>query len=354
MGVVLRRDIIAMVCEYAIYVYTCDKLRVILHLTTNANAQGLCVLAAASDPWILCCPGQSTGAVRVQVGQDDRATHVFSAHQTGLAALALNASGSLVATASETGTVVKVFQTSNGQLLYRLRRSARQTVSISSLVFRPDDRFLGVASASSTVHIFKLDQTTECVEGEQDPRDASSPFASPNSTPTLRPAEEPQQPEPIDLRANPTIDKIASKIQQTVTDVAKSVAAGTVGDVVKGALPRYFNDLRSFATFRIPDVEDGQATVDARSKQANIIGPQLAFHKTESRLFVLHYSGVIYECTFRPDEDPTLGTQDCGFHCATTWFAVRPDFKVQGSSKLPTVAGGAAEGDEDAEEWQLL
>merc|ERR1719262_1180154 len=56
-GVALRRDIIAMVCEYAIYVYTCDKLRVILHLTTNANSRGLCVLAAAeatsSNPWIL-------------------------------------------------------------------------------------------------------------------------------------------------------------------------------------------------------------------------------------------------------------------------------------------------------------
>merc|ERR1719262_1934529 len=109
-GVALRRDIIAMVCEYAIYVYTCDKLRVILHLTTNANARGLCVLAPASEPWILCCPGQSTGAVRVQVGQDDRATHVFTAHQTALACLALNVSGSLIATASENGTVVKVFQ----------------------------------------------------------------------------------------------------------------------------------------------------------------------------------------------------------------------------------------------------
>merc|ERR1740121_3010783 len=106
-GLVMRRDIIAMVCEYAIYVYTCDKLCIILHLTTNANTHGLCVLAADSDPWILCCPGQSTGSVRVQVGQDTRATHVFTAHQTGLANLVLNASGSLVATASEMGTVVK-------------------------------------------------------------------------------------------------------------------------------------------------------------------------------------------------------------------------------------------------------
>lgn len=339
-GVALRRDIIAMVCEYAIYVYTFDKLRVILHLTTNANSKGLCVLAAASDPWILCCPGQSTGAVRVQVGQDDRATHVFTAHQTALAALALNESGSLIATASEKGTVVKVFQRSDGQLLYRLRRSARPAV-ISCLTFRSDDRFLAVASSSSTVHIFKLDPATALEAGKE------------AASPALGPAEDPPLPEPLDSRGNPTIEQI---IHKAVTKVASRAAAETVSDVVKGVMPKYFNDLRSFAHFRIPDIDlSGQATVDARSKQARILGPQLAFHKEDPKLFVLHYSGMLYECKFKPDHDPSLGTQDCGFVCATTFFAVRPDFKVQGpNTQVATVAGGAAEDDEEAEEWQLL
>eukprot|EP00408_Alexandrium_pacificum_P010533 CAMPEP_0171215532 /NCGR_PEP_ID=MMETSP0790-20130122/31715_1 /TAXON_ID=2925 /ORGANISM="Alexandrium catenella, Strain OF101" /LENGTH=464 /DNA_ID=CAMNT_0011681287 /DNA_START=75 /DNA_END=1469 /DNA_ORIENTATION=- len=340
-GVALRRDIIAMVCEYAIYVYTFDKLRVILHLTTNANSKGLCVLAAASDPWILCCPGQSTGAVRVQVGQDDRATHVFTAHQTALAALALNESGSLIATASEKGTVVKVFQRSDGQLLYRLRRSARPAV-ISCLTFRSDDRFLAVASSSSTVHIFKLDPATALEAGKE------------AASPGLGPAEDPPLPaEAVDPRVNPTLEQM---IHKAVTKVASRAAAETVSDVVKGVMPKYFNDLRSFAHFRLPDIDlSGQATVDARSKQARILGPQLAFHKEDPKLFVLHYSGMIYECKFKPDHDPSLGTQDCGFMCATTFFAVRPDFKVQGpSTQVATVAGGAQEDDEEAEEWQLL
>jgi hypothetical protein len=358
-GVCLRRDIIVMVCEYAIYVYTCDKLRVILHLTTNANTQGLCVLASASEPWILCCPGQSTGSVRVQVGQDTHATHVFTAHQTGLAALALNASGSLVATGSETGTVVKVFQSSTGQLLYRLRRSARPAV-ISSLVYSSDDRFLGVASSSSTVHIFKLDPAT-AGDADEDSLPTRERCDSSQTSPSLGPAEDPHHSESIgDLRINPTIEHIASKIQKAVGRVASQGTAETIGNAVRtvsdGVMPRYFNDLRSFATFRIPDTDlSGQAAVDARSKQTSILGPQLAFHKEQAKLFVLHYSGVLYECTFRPDTDPSLGTQECGFHCATTWFAVRPDFKVQGPcNTVPTVSGGAAEGDEEAEEWQLV
>ncbi|CAE8645816.1 unnamed protein product, partial [Polarella glacialis] len=90
------------------------------------------------------------------------------------------------------------------------------------------------------------------------------------------------------------------------------------------------------------------------SKQSKIVGPQLSFHQNEPKLFVLHYSGVLYECSFQPDCDPSLGAQDCGFVCATTWFATRPDFKVQGECTVTTVAGGAMDGDQEAEEWQLL
>lgn len=355
-GVFLRRDIIVMVSEYAVYVYTtAGKLETILHLTTISNSEGLCALASSSEPWVLCCPGQSIGSVRVQVGQDDRdPSHVFTAHQTGLAALALNASGSLLATASEMGTVLKVFRTSDCELLYRLRRGA-SSATISSLVFRHDDCFLGVASSSSTVHIFKLDPSTASPEGEQDP----------------------ELPEPTDQRANQRMGFFASTIQQAVARVASGATAERVGqvvngvassaaaervsdavrtvtssEVVKGVMPTYFNDLRSFATFRIPFDDMTGQDVDLRCKGSNIRGAQLGFHKDEPRISVLHHSGVFYEASFRPDADPSLGTQECGLHCATTWFAVRPDFQVPNTIQI--VAGGDEEGDEEAEEWQLL
>jgi len=357
-GVALRKDIIAMVCEYAIYVYTLGKLRVIQHLTTAANSRGLCVLASASEPWILSCPGQSLGTIRVQVGQDDRSSHVFQAHETALAALAMNASGSLIASASERGTVLKVFQRSDGQLLYRLRRSARPA-EISCLVFRDDDRFLAVASSSTTVHIFKLDPST--AEENDRPSSTSTPFRSPPPTPAspggpegceqkgASPGDNNNSPERIG-------DAIASQITRAVTQIVSQSAADTVNDVVKGVMPLYFNDLRSFAHFQLPDMDSGgQPAVDARGKQARIVGPQLAFHKTEPQLSVLHYSGLLYEYRFDPNFDPKRGTQECSFRSATTWFATRPDFKLRGpGTQVPTVAGGVAEDDENAEEWQLL
>lgn len=355
-GVVMRRDIIAMVCEYAIYVYTCDMLRVILHLTTKDNNKGLCVLAAASNPWILCCPGQLLGEVRVQVGQDDRATHVFAAHQTALAALAVTASGHLVATASETGTVAKVFTTKEGQLLYRLRRSMRPA-TISCLAFRPGDQFLAAAS-SSTAHIFWLDPNAAMSAKEAGV--AGDSMGSAAASPAYGPAPDP----PLPAEAtNAGIEQLASQVQKAVGKVASGTTAETVSDIVRltadSVVPKCFSDMRSFAHFRLPDVDsNGQPAVDVRSQQSRILGPQLAFHTSEPRLFVLHYSGVLYECSFSPDHDVSAnGTQECGLASATTWFAVRPDFRLQGPGSQPrvvTIGGDAGEGDEEGEEWQLL
>lgn len=84
-------------------------------MTLGSSAAPLSRLASLRTSGLLVRT-RNKGAIRIQVGQDAQATHVFQAavlggtrdsgqaHQSGLAALALNASGSLVATASETGT----------------------------------------------------------------------------------------------------------------------------------------------------------------------------------------------------------------------------------------------------------
>jgi len=292
------------------------------------------------------------GSVRVQVGQDDRATHVFEAHQSAVAAFTLNASGSLIATASEKGTVVKVFQRSDGQLLYRLRRSARPA-SIACLTFRHDDRFLAVSSSSFTVHIFKLDPATARQQGDDRSGEMSPSNASPALGPAADPHDLPSRGDSFTEHHRGGVNPIATTLQNVVTQLASQAAAVPA---VRGVMPNYFVDLRSFAQFRIPDVDsNGQPSVDARSREARIHGPQLAFHKTDSRLFILHYNGMLYECSFRLDHDPSMGTQDCGFVGATTWFATRPDFKLQGpNARVQTVAGGVEEDDPDGEEWQLL
>ncbi|XP_036195738.1 WD repeat domain phosphoinositide-interacting protein 1 isoform X2 [Myotis myotis] len=81
----------------------------------------------------------------------------IAAHEGTLAAITFNASGSKLASASEKGTVIRVFSVPEGQKLYEFRRGMKRYVTISSLAFSMDSQFLCASSNTETVHIFKLE-----------------------------------------------------------------------------------------------------------------------------------------------------------------------------------------------------
>lgn len=80
---------------------------------------------------------------------------VIEAHKAALAAMCLLGDGTLLATASEKGTIVRVFSVSTGVKLYQFRRGTYPT-KIYSLTFSPDNKYVVATSASETVHIFRL------------------------------------------------------------------------------------------------------------------------------------------------------------------------------------------------------
>ena len=89
-----------------------------------------------------------------------------------LAAVALDKTGTKVATASEKGTVIRIFSVpsgtymylsyvlilicSLGKRLYEFRRGVARCAMISSLSFSSDATFLTVSSNTQTIHVFKL------------------------------------------------------------------------------------------------------------------------------------------------------------------------------------------------------
>lgn len=80
---------------------------------------------------------------------------VIEAHKSGLAALCLSRDGHLLATASNKGTIVRVFSVDSGEKLYQFRRGTYPT-KIYSLSFSSDNKYVVATSSSETVHIFRL------------------------------------------------------------------------------------------------------------------------------------------------------------------------------------------------------
>ncbi|KAL0246376.1 hypothetical protein GEMRC1_007588 [Eukaryota sp. GEM-RC1] len=78
---------------------------------------------------------------------------VVSAHKTPLTAIAMSVDGSLVATTSQEGTLIRIWNTS-GSLISELRRGTRKA-TVTGLAFGGNS-LVALASKKETIHIFNL------------------------------------------------------------------------------------------------------------------------------------------------------------------------------------------------------
>ena len=148
----LRRDRVVVVLEHKIYVYNFADLKILHQTDTVSNPLGLCALSPTQDNTVMACPGLNKGQVRVEL-YDLNVTKFISAHDGELAQLQLTLDGALLATASEKGTLIRVYDTARATLMHEFRRGADRA-TIYSIAFAPDKNFLAVSSDKGTVHVY--------------------------------------------------------------------------------------------------------------------------------------------------------------------------------------------------------
>ena len=141
---------------------------------TADNLHGLCAL---SDSHIVF-PGRQPGHLQV-VDVATGNVSIVPAHSSPVRALAISPDGSLIATASETGTLIRVFAAASCARVAELRRGI-DPAAVFSLAFSPSGNLLACTSDKATLHIFDVPKKTG---GSPAP---SSGAASASST-TLKP-----------------------------------------------------------------------------------------------------------------------------------------------------------------------
>ncbi len=153
-AVKLRRDRVVVVLATKVYVYRFSDLKLLDQIDTQPNPRGLVALCPHPKHNVLACPGVTRGHARVEL-YDARKSTVVAAHESDLARLALSGDGSLLATASDKGTLIRVFDSHSGAQLREFRRGVDRAL-VYSIVFCPETKYLACSSDKGTVHVFNL------------------------------------------------------------------------------------------------------------------------------------------------------------------------------------------------------
>ena len=155
----IKRTKIFIIVENNILVFTLGNYEKIDSLKTFTNKIG--IFGISLDPKInmISYPSPDAGKI-ITKDYDNKIEGDFivseiNAHKNEIIALVMNYDGSLIASASERGTIIKIFKSKDGSLLQELRRGT-EPAEIYSLAFDFKSRFIACSSNKGTVHIFNI------------------------------------------------------------------------------------------------------------------------------------------------------------------------------------------------------
>lgn len=163
LNVKLRKDRVIVVLLQKIYVYNFQHLDCSDSFATAENPNGLVTVSIAEDNCVFAFPHPQLGCaqiVKLSSNGVDKEEFEIKCHNTKLAAMKLSQNGDILATASNKGTLVRIFSVQSQQQLSELRRGVDQAI-ITDISIDARNQYLSTTSDKGTVHVFKISENQE-------------------------------------------------------------------------------------------------------------------------------------------------------------------------------------------------
>ncbi|KAH7346708.1 autophagy-related protein 18 [Rhexocercosporidium sp. MPI-PUGE-AT-0058] len=276
LAVRLNRKRLAVVLEEEIYLYDISNMTLLYTIATSPNPNAICALAPSSENCYIAYPlpkpreetgdkrplhapplstfvAPTSGDVLIFDALKLEALNVVEAHRAPLSCIALNNDGTLLATASETGTIIRVFSLPKGTKLYQFRRGTYPS-TIYSMSFNLSSTLLCVSSTTDTVHIFRLGGPTLVLpDSPKSPNERwsrSRSYESGAESPKTETSPGSDTAEAPALTRKPS-GSIGSMLRRSSQMMGKSVA-GVVGGYLPQAVTEMWEPTRDFAFIKLP------------------------------------------------------------------------------------------------------
>ncbi|KAJ9107391.1 hypothetical protein QFC21_000841 [Naganishia friedmannii] len=205
----------------------------LLHtLDTGANPNAICALSPSNENAFLAypaptpsatsplstqpppAPSSSVGSIMIFDTVSLTAVNMIQAHKSPIAALAINSQGTMLASASDKGTIIRVFSLPEAKRLGEYRRGSK-TAKIYSMNFNLAGTLLCVSSDTETVHVYNL---LEAISGVKPERKHSFDHAQDVQQGGVHPHSPPASEAP----SSPTLSTVNAQGKTTTTSSASA------------------------------------------------------------------------------------------------------------------------------------
>ena len=166
MSVRLRNNKIIVLTRNKFYAFNMKTLVTIAIIKTYDNPLGIIATSNGdiNNKLIVAFPYESQGHVFLgEITQKCEKLSVVQAHDSKIACISINKDGTLLATASDKGTLIRIFTTNDGQKFSEFRRGTK-TVEMNCIAFDPNNKFIGCSSNVGTIHIFSIAAITKALD----------------------------------------------------------------------------------------------------------------------------------------------------------------------------------------------
>lgn len=219
---------------------------------------------------------------------------MVEAHRSPLSCVAFNNEGTILATASDKGTIIRVFSVPDAHKLYQFRRGSMPS-RIYSMAFNITSTLLCVSSATETIHIFKLGpQTNRPAEDDEEPSSSSKStdtfsrrLSQGSDTLHEKPADSEDAPDsPTAITNRKPNGTFMGLLRRTSQHVGINLAS-TVGGYLPKGVAEMWEPSRDFAWIRLPKSSSGAAPSQLRSVVAmSANSPQVMVVTNEGSFYV--------------------------------------------------------------------
>lgn len=171
----IKQKYIFVFCKDTINIISVQAMKTVEIILTIDNPDGIGTISSNVDKYILSWPDLAKGNIAIKDFSELKSSSVvlsansldknsifkqkliFKAHKSDIVFLKLNSEGNRLASASQRGNIIRIFDTIKGCVLQELKRGTGDA-KIYSINFSFDNNFMALTSDHGTAHIFVINK----------------------------------------------------------------------------------------------------------------------------------------------------------------------------------------------------